>query len=350
MRAHPPNTSQSAVVARSARSAGRPRRWATSTARAALASLLAGAALICLVACGGGGSPSAASLVSDTFRSRKPIESGRIDLSFTLAPTSSTGSLAAVRPLALRLRGPFQSASSTGMLPSFALTLTLMSAGNTLHAGATSTSGQLFIELAGASFQAPDATVHALQQGYAQATRTSSSAASQSTFAALGVDPGEWLVNPRIVGPVTIAGTETIHVTAALNVASFVADAEKLSSAGGALGLGAAGAGGLGLLSPSGISTLSSSVHGARVDVYTGAHDHLLRRLSLTGAIVTTPQTRAELGGLGSASLRLVLQFAGLNEPQRILAPSNPQPISQLLPALERLGLALAPASPGISG
>ncbi len=292
-----------------------------------------------LTTCGGAGSPSAVSLVSDTFSSHKPIESGRIEVSFTLTPVGSAGAPATGRPVAMRVQGPFQSLGPA-RLPRFALALTLMSAGHTLRAGATSTSGQLFIELAGAAFRAPASIVQALQQGYAQATRTASSAAGRSTFAALGVNPGEWLVHPSIAGHLDIAGTETVHLTAALDVPRFLADVKKLSGARGALGLGS-GTPGLGLLSSAGISALQSSVRSAKVDVYTGAHDHLLRRLSVSGAISTTPQTRASLGGLGSAKLELVLQFAGLNEPQEIAPPSHPQPISQLLGALERLGSAL---------
>lgn len=293
-----------------------------------------------LAACGGAGSPSAALLVHATFSSHKPIESGRIDLTFALTPTGLAGAPAAARPVRLGVQGPFESLGPA-RLPRFALALTLTSAGHTLPAGATSTSGQLYIELAGAYFTAPAATVSALQQGYAQATRASSSAASQSTFAALGVNPGEWLVHPHIVGTVDTAGVQTTHVTGELDVTRFLADADKLAGAGGALGLGAGGGSGLSLLSPAGIRALAGSVHSARVDLYTGSHDHLLRRLTISASISSTPQTRAALGGLGSARLQLTLQFAGLNQPQAIAAPSNPQPISKLLPALERLGLAL---------
>jgi hypothetical protein len=322
VKAHPPNTSRRAVVA--------PRR----TLALALAGLLA-----CLLAACGGGSPDAASLVRDTFTAHKPIESGRIDLGFSLSPVSAAGSTVAAQPFALRVQGPFQSLAS-GRLPRFALALTLTSAGHTLQAGATSTAGQLFVKLAGAYFAVPASTVQALAQSYARATRTSSSAASQSTFAALGLDPGEWLVHPRVAGSVDIAGVQTTHVSGQLDVGRFLADAEKLAGADGALGL-EAGTPGLSLLSAAGIKALEGAVHTARMDVYTGALDHLLRRLSVSAVISSTPQTRSLLGGLSRASLVLTLQFAGLNQPQAIAAPSNPQPIDKLLGALERLGLAL---------
>jgi hypothetical protein len=129
-------------------------------------------------------------------------------------------------------------------------------------------------------------------------------------------------------------------------MARFLADAQKLSGAGGSLGLGSGGQGS-GLLSPAQVSALASSVRSARVDVYTGTHDHLLRRLSLRVAVSTTARARATLAGLRSATLSLVLQFADLNRPQRIAAPSNPQPVSELLPVLERLGLVKGSPSSG---
>jgi hypothetical protein len=355
VRAHLPNTSTRVLVARSSaariaagalgRGASAARGRIAPMGRATLALLLAGALAGGVAACGNAGTPSAAALVRDTFTAHKPIESGRIDLSIALTPTGAASSSAA-KPFALLLQGPFQSLGPA-RLPRFALTLSLTSAGHTLQAGATSTAGQLYIDLAGGYFTAPASTVQAIQRSYAQATRSSSAAASHSTFAALGLDPGEWLVKPRVVGASKVAGAEATHVRGELDVPRFLADAEKLSSAGGSLGLGPSGQGGLSLLSPSAISALSSAVRSARVDLYTGAHDHLLRRLSVSAAIATTPQTRAALGGLGSASFQLTLQFAGINKTQTILPPSETQPISKLLPALEQLGVALGAGASG---
>jgi hypothetical protein len=53
------------------------------------------------------------------------------------------------------------------------------------------------------------------------------------------------------------------------------------------------------------------------------------------------------LGGLTSANLRVTLEFSSLNKPQAISAPANPQPPSQLLPALQQLVGVLQGASSG---
>jgi hypothetical protein len=154
-------------------------------------------------------------------------------------------------------------------------------------------------------------------------------------FATLGVEPGAWLTHPSLAGRAKIAGVDTIHLITGLDGARFLADARRLSSAGEAL----TGARASSRLAP------SSSVRSARVDVFTGAHDHLLRRLVLTVELTGSPKAGAARGALLETTAAFELQFAQLNVPQRIVAPSRARPPSALGPALERLGLArgLAP-------
>ena len=338
MRARSPNTSPRAVVApanpRGPFAFGRGARVlcgapALRRARTRLAAIvLAGG----LAGCGGGGSPSAQSLLDKTFNSHKPIQSGRLDLSLALSPVAPVGSPAPRSPFSVRLTGPFQSLGA-GRLPRFALQLSLTDTrGRSLQAGAISTGERLYAELAGITFLTPQSTAQALQRGYAEASRAASSTNAGSTFAALGIDPGRWLIHPVLAG--SSAGAGTVHIVAGLNVPRFFADVEKLSGAGRALG-----GGGPELLSPAQISVLANSLRAARVDVYSGAVEHLLRRLSLKAVVVTTARARATLGGLRRATLTVVLQFADLNLPVTIVPPSNPQPASRLVLALERLGL-----------
>jgi hypothetical protein len=96
-------------------------------------------------------------------------------------------------------------------------------------------------------------------------------------------------------------------------------------------------AGGAGALSSTAITELTKSIKSAHVDVYTGQSDHLLRRLEVSATVSGTPQTQALLGGLSSADVKVLLEFSGLNKPQTIAAPSNPESPSQLLPALQQL-------------
>jgi hypothetical protein len=322
VKAHLPNTSRRAVVARAA----------SAVAAAALAAGLA--------SCGGGGSPSAQTLIDDTFASRTPVASGHLALS--VAASARSGGSRPYEAFALRLTGPFESLGRA-RLPRFALKLNLTSAGRapgarTLRAGATSTGGRLFVELAGRQFIAPAGTVAALQRGYAEAGAGKPGSGGGSPFDTLGLDPRAWLEHPTIAGSARIAGTDTTHVVAQLNVARFLADAQRLSAAGAGLGLGSR-APGSPLLSPALVSALSSSLRSARVDLYTGADDHLLRRLSLRAAMPAAA-TRPATGRPGRGTFRLLLNLTRLNKPQAISAPSGAQPLATALPELQRLGLA----------
>jgi len=304
---------------------------ALNTAKRIVVALLPVAALALGLAACGGSAPNAATLVRDTFQAQKPIESGRLNLSFSI---SGKGSAAFAKPLTMHLSGPFQSTGAK-QLPQFDLQLGLAAAGTTLHAGAISAGDRFFIQLEGTSFVAPKATTEALRKSYAKARSGETKAGSRSTFSALGIEPGGWLSNPVNEGEVKIGGEETIHLRAALDSKRFLTEVQKLSGAAGSLGAGQVS----GALSPKLISALAKSISSARIDVYTGSSDHLLRRLHLVALLKPTPEARAALSGLRSATLTLDLSFSEVNRPQTISAPSNPKPISQLISSLAELGL-----------
>jgi hypothetical protein len=318
-----------------------------TTIRAAVALLAAIACASLIAACSGSSSGSAEALLKDTFSGHTQIESGNVNLSFGVSAAGPNG---AAKPLAVRLSGPFQSAGA-GKLPRFALALQLSAAGHALNAGATSIGSALYVQLAGTWFSTPQSAYTAIEQGYAQATAKASSAKAPSTFSSLGIEPGRWLSSPTRVGPATVAGAQTVHLTASVDIPAFLADVSKLSQAGGGLSPTLPGSpvpgGSGGALSPTVVTELAKSIKSAHVDIYTGQSDHLLRRLEVTAVVSGTPQTQALLGGLSSAELKVLLEFTDLNKPQTIAAPPNPQSPSQLLPALQQLVGLLQGASSG---
>ncbi len=295
--------------------------------------LLALASCVFLLSACSGSSGSAESLLSETFSGHTPIESGKVNLSFSL---SATGKSATTQPLAVTLTGPFENTGS-GKLPRFDLQLQLSAAGHPLAAGTTSTGSALFVQLGGTWFSMPSSTYKTIEEGYAKATSTAATSKVRSTFSALGIEPGHWLTDPTQVGTTTIAGDPTVHLTAAVDIPALLADVSKLSQAGSSLGLSSPVGGSSSGLSPALVTELAKSIKAAHVDIYTGQSDHSLRRLEVTAIVSGTPQTQALLGGLSSARLKILLEFSSLNKPQTISAPANPQPPSQLLPALQQL-------------
>ncbi len=253
------------------------------------------------------------------------------------APSRSPGRLARASSWPLPKHGPISAATLR-----IALDLRSQGPGGSgsreLHAGLTSTGEQLFIALAGSQFRVPQATLRALEQGYAQARSSSPGPGGGGSLATFGLDPSRWLEHPRIVGSAPVAGVDTTHIAAAVNMNRFLGDTSRLTALAGSLGLGA-GSHGPSLLSRQLASVLAPSVRSARMNIYTGKADHLLRRLALV--IVATPakQKRVAIGGVRRVTLRVVVQLTALNQPQTILAPSNPQPAAKLPGVLQRLGL-----------
>jgi hypothetical protein len=301
----------------------------------ALALLSAGA----LSGCGGAGAQStqsAQSLVREAFESRQPIDSGRMKLSAALSGTGSgdhgTHRLTLFSAL---VQGAFQSLGPA-RLPSFALLIDVSAAAHaqglgrrsgTVGFGATSTGGQLFLELDGSWFVAPAGAMRALERGYRQTARRST-AGAPTPPAVFGIDPGRWLRSPTLIGSATIAGEPTLHVVAGLDAQRFLVDAQTLLANGGALTLGSAG--GSARLTPARLSALSRSLRSARIDVFVGARDHRLRRLSVSASLHTDARTRPALDGLRTARLTFVLEFADLDRPQTIAAPRDPRPLAAL--------------------
>jgi hypothetical protein len=302
----------------------------------ALVGLLA--AILLLASCGGSSGPSAQSLVNDTFSSHTPIESA--NLAFTLSFTPKGVAPPSPKGLEVDLNGPFQD-TGPGKLPRFDLTVGLSAGGHEIHAGAIATGSQLFIQLGGSWFQAPEATYKSIEQGYAQATKN---AQSRSTFASLGIDPSKWIVKPVNSYSTAVVGEPVYHVYGEVDVNAFLKDVSKLSQAAGPLGSSVPGAS---ALTPAAVDELARAVHSAHVDIFTGKDDHLLRTLEVAAQMSSTPQTHPFLNGANEAEVELTVLLTKLNKPQTITAPANPKPFSQLLPALQQLLTSLQSAAGG---
>lgn len=294
-----------------------------------LAAVLTAAAPIAggLSACGRGSRPSAAALVKETFSSHVPIASGRVELALAVTGGAANG-------FSLHLEGPFQGAGA-GRLPSFALALQLVSGSQSASAGALSTGGRLYLEIGRSWFAAPASAARALEAGY---ERGSGSGAPQQGLAGLGMEPAVWLTHPRVAGTASIGGERTTHVVAGLDVARFLQDVARLSSA--AELLGPAGA----ALAPQRIAALSGSVRSGRVDIYSGASDHLLRGVAVGARLAPSSAAGSGPGVSSAGLLAFALRFSALNRPQSIAAPARARPAAELARALARLAPARPPA------
>jgi hypothetical protein len=302
-----------------------PRRTGASRRLAGL--LLAVLMSAVVAACGSSSSNSsggAQTLLKQTFSGSHTVKSGILSFGLTVIPS---GSSTIKGPISLSLSGPFQSRGS-GRLPESNLNISIDALGHHGQLGIVSTGTNGYITLDGAAYQLPAADYQKLASSF------SSAGSGTGGLSKLGINPLHWLTNPSVVGDETVAGASTTHIKANINVASLLGDLstflQKASSS------GAAGSTAIpSTISPSTRQKIAAAVKNPTVDVWTGTSDKTLRKLSINLNLPVSGQASTLLGGLSSAGIGLTLQYADLNQPQTVAAPSNVQPFSAFAPKLE---------------
>lgn len=286
------------------------------TLRCALA-LLLGAASIAVSACGG--SNQAARLLSETFSGTHRISSGQLGMTLTAAPS---GASALHGPIILSLAGPFQSLGP-GKLPASAFNISLSAGGSATALTVTSTGSSGYVTYQGQSYRLPQATFEQLESSFAGLDSAASGNRNSSAVARLGIHPQRWVSNPQIVGDEAIGGINTTRIHATLNMSALLGDLGTFLRRASAAGVPGAGS----LLSASARRRIATQVKHPTVNVWTGVRDKTLRKLEVDLGVPVSGQLSALFGR--SAAIGLSIEYADLNQPQTITAPTRLLPYSQ---------------------
>jgi hypothetical protein len=287
----------------------------------ASATLLAG---VVIGACGGssGSADSAAHLLSQTFAANvAKIHSGNLTLTIR-ADLDGIKRLGG-RPLSLALSGPFT--DRYGAAPAFDFGAAVTEDGSTLPVSVLSTGKTVYLEFAGTYYALPPSVRSTL----AKLVRPSGeSVGSANLLTKLGINPVSWLTTPKLVGTTMVSGVETDHLTAQVDVVQLLRDVAKLVTRGSAItGLASLGD----ALTPTNLGQIASTVTSARVNVYSGASDHILREFSTALTFTIPAAGQRSLDGLSGGSLDLDATITNLNARETITTPSSSEPFSDLL-------------------
>lgn len=293
-----------------------------------LLALLAAAlvAVVVIASCGGDDfDDDPRAVLTDTFTGGKSIRSGEIDLSLRL---DLKGLEQLEGPVALTVRGPF---SSNGKeLPDLDLALNLSAGGQTFRAGAVSTGETGYLSFQGQAYQVGDELYKQFRDGYRRAQSESGSDKDEGpTFESLGIKPLDWVRNPRSDGEEEVGGAETLKVSGTIDVRRFLDDISRLLDR--AEGLQLEGAGRV----PGGLSAkqreqVERAVKDATISVWSGKDDRTLRRVAIDVQLDVPEADRKDVGGLSSGRIAFRLTISELNEEQKIEAPKNARPFSEL--------------------
>ena len=301
-------------------------------ARGIIALLSAAFVAIAITACGGGSSGEATSLLKQTFSGTHAIDSGNVNVDLSLNPS---GSSTLKGPISLTLGGPFASLGN-GKVPKSNFNIAISALGHTGQLGILSTGTTGYVTLNGTSYQLPASTFKQLESSFSSLTSSSGGGSGSGALGKLGINPMHWLVKPTIAGNDTVAGASTTHIRADVNVPALLTDVNTFL--GKASSLGVSGASQL----PSGISPstrarIANEVRQPHVDVWTGNSDKTLRRIAIGLTLPVSGQITSLLGGLNSAQIGFSLQYANLNQPQTIAAPTSVAPFSQFQAKLQTI-------------
>lgn len=283
------------------------------------------AALACLLLCGGllaacgddeeKGEASAQELLNQTFGSgASAIDNARLNVNFQLDPK---GLLALGGPIRFTLDGPFSSPGG-GQLPHFDIDFAATLARQIYRGTVLSTGRAAFVQLDGTDYKIDREFVTALREGLADAADS-----KQPGLKALGIDPLRWVSGAQVRGEERVAGVDTTRIGGNVAVARLLEDIDRLLTKAGGSG------GGDGLLSPKLRKQIEDAVKTAKVDIWTGTEDKILRQLAVR--IDFAFEGEKPIAGLDAGKINLRLRLNDVNETTlSVAAPAGAKPLADL--------------------
>jgi hypothetical protein len=295
--------------------------------------VLLAAFALAVAACGGGDKASSDTdvdtLLKDTFKGNKQVKSGKLDLSLRIDAKNAQG---VNGPVTVRLAGPFQSQGKQ-KLPKFKIDFAFEGAGQSIKAGLTSTGDKGFVNFQGADYAVSDQVFSQFKTGYEQAQKQGNK--QNQSLSSLGLDPRQWLTNPKNEGDAKVGDDDTVKITGGVDVPKLLDDVNQALRK--TRELGVQGTQGLpSQLTDAQKKQVADAVKNPRVEIYTGKDDTILRRMVVAMGIVA-PKGSGSTGG--SADFKLDLAISDLNEDQEVSAPANPKSFDELASKLGGLGL-----------
>jgi hypothetical protein len=278
---------------------------------------------------GGGGSTDAKTLLEKGFA--KKVDSGdlKVDVRATL-----DGSSQIQGPLSLSLSGPFKS-NGPKSVPVLDWKIRAQGAGQNLQAGLKVTEDNAYIDYRGQSYEAGSQLFDKLK------TQLKSQSAQDQgqSLRRFGVDPAEWLNDPKVSEGEDIGGDSTRKVTGSVDVKQAVRDVLKaLRSPALRKQLQRQGqtVPNVPEVSDKDVDKVADAVKDVRFEANVDKAGYARRLFVEASFAVPADKQRGGIKG-GKFSFSYVLEKIG-GTPD-VKAPSNPQPISVLL---QQLGLGAA--------
>ncbi|MGH2985460.1 MAG: hypothetical protein ACRDLO_02090, partial [Solirubrobacterales bacterium] len=299
---------------------------------------------VLIAGCGGDDSSDVdpQTVLDETFDNDESVSSGNLSLSVGGSAEGDQGG-----SFEASLSGPFQGdPDDPTAIPQLDWTgsLTAEGAGQSVNfeGGITVTEDNAYVEYAGNAYEVGAQTFGEFkklaEQASAQQTETEGLSFSEAftqgceqslqaqggDTAACQIDFESWLGDLTDEGEEEIEGAETVHIGGSLDVEAMLGDLIELGSA-------VPQASAAGVPSEEQVQQVADAISEASFDLYSGVDDRVLRGLDFNLAVDPSAIPEASAAGVESIDANFSMRLAGVNEEQEISAPSDAQPIDELL-------------------
>lgn len=299
-----------------------------------------------IAGCGGGDDASSdvdpQTVLDETFNNDEKVTSGDLSLSIDGSAEGDQGG-----SFEASLSGPFQGdPDNPNAIPQLDWTGSISGEGAgqsvSFEGAVVITEDNAFVEYGGSAYEVGTET-------FAQFKELAESAAAQQTEAAEGQSFGElftqscetqleaqggdtaacdidfqsWLGDLTNEGEEEIEGADTVHISGTLEVETMLQDLVELGTAvPQATGT---------VPTEEQVQQVSDAITEASFDLYSGTDDDILRGIDLNFAVDPSQIPDAEAAGVDSVGAGFSMRLGGVNEEQTIEAPSDAQPLEDLL-------------------
>jgi hypothetical protein len=287
--------------------------------RAPVVFALALASALLLAACGGGGGggEDPQQVIHETFSNPTAIRSGTFDLDVKIETSGgkSPGTLE------VKLGGKFQGQGS-GHFPELDFDVSFRAESGSQNVsgtgGLTTTGDGAFVNVGGTEYAVPRQLYDEFVTSYSQ-LQGQNAGGGTGLLQRLDIDPSKWLTDLKNEGTEDVEGTKTIHVSGEADVPQIVDDLKTIAQRAGSA---------VGPVDLARLGRLNDVIQSGDIDVNSGENDKLLRRLQVSFDLKPPAGTP---GAPDSLTLDAQLNLADVNQPQKIQAPANAQPLQNLL-------------------
>lgn len=248
-------------------------------------------------------------------------------------------------PIRLQVTGPYRSGGDE-QLPSFDWDVGFSGGGQPITGSLASTGDNVFVTFGGTAYEVGEEEVARFNRDLA----SESEGSGERSLSQFGIDPAQWLSEATDEGEEQVAGVETTHIRAKVDVPKLLDDLNTLiDRAGGAV----TGSQPPPKLTDEQQEDVAEAVSEPVLDVYVGNEDDVVRRLAATLELEVPEGSRDDVGGIEGGRISFSVEFADVGREVRVEAPSDPRPISELAEqfgGFGALGEGIVPQAGGTGG